>query len=371
VKIHPPKLVLRIRKATKVEMVSSSSVSANFQATVDEFSSTMYRYRGGVSNPSTASPTIESSASASVSAARVSFSQQAKKIFKKLCRQYMRTRLPPSYLLPLWDLRDYIDFEDFVMWKSEVGLKKGAIWEEDGRIYFDQWPIKPHEQIIGDFNSQFSSQFVSIFIGTAHWNAWIYDGTTGIALYQNQFNFSDIRIPGRRKQPDAAWRPRPRRQDPNSAQFIPLQSNGELFPTLALEVGSSQLVADLQRIRDRMLGWKSGVNVVVLIAYNRNQTRNADSWYLEVSERDYTAPSPPPNTPVIYPPCHVIFSTPKQGSRFPLVNTPLPANLHTFSIPTTSLYNPEPVPATNPQLPPNFILQVEQIRMTIMNERMP
>lgn len=54
------------------------------------------------------------------------------------------------------------------------------------------------------------------------------------------------------------------------------QSNGDLFPTLVLEVGNSQPVSELLDVRDR---WKTGINVFVLVAYNRNQTRQSDSWF--------------------------------------------------------------------------------------------
>src|SRR5947207_11601756 len=77
-----------------------------------------------------------------------------------------------------------------------------------------------------------------------------------VPLLKIQSDVLDVRIPGRRKQPDSSWRPkrRPHLPLPNPyAALIPMQSNGDPFPTLILEVGSSQSVPDLLEIRDKTL----------------------------------------------------------------------------------------------------------------------
>jgi len=101
----------------------------------------------------------------------------------------------------------------------------------------------------------------------------------------------DIRIrgAGRDQEPDAAWRPNPRPQAPLPNALLPLlpsQPNGDPYPSLVMEVGNSQSIPDLINIRDRMLSWRTAINVFVLISYNRNATRATDTWFLQISVRD-------------------------------------------------------------------------------------
>jgi hypothetical protein len=58
---------------------------------------------------------------------------------------------------PLWRMREYIDFEDIVVWRDEVGVKKGVVYDE-GKVRFNEWPFPPHEAIVDTFNSQFITQ---------------------------------------------------------------------------------------------------------------------------------------------------------------------------------------------------------------------
>ena len=111
----------------------------------------------------------------------------------------------------------------------------------------------------------------------------------------------DIRIAGagRHQQLDAAWRPNNRPQAALTNALVPLfpaQPNGDPYPSLVLEVGNSQSIPDLISIRDRMLSWRTAINIFVLVAYNRTSSRTADSWFLQISVRDYLAPQPPPAT---------------------------------------------------------------------------
>jgi hypothetical protein len=93
----------------------------------------------------------------------------------------MRLQRPPPAIdmETIWKFKKYIDFEDFVLWKDQVGIKRGVMFDEDGTIIFQEWPIRPHDQIIGEFNSQFDRQFLSIFANTPHYPLWVNDGTTG------------------------------------------------------------------------------------------------------------------------------------------------------------------------------------------------
>jgi hypothetical protein len=88
--------------------------------------------------------------------------------------------LPPAKdMETIWKFKKYFDFEDFVLWKDQVGIKKGVMFDEDGMIIFQECLIHPHDQIIGEFNSQFDCQFMSFFANTLHYPLWVNDGTTG------------------------------------------------------------------------------------------------------------------------------------------------------------------------------------------------
>jgi hypothetical protein len=95
----------------------------------------------------------------------------------------LKTQTPPTdkEMEPLWEMREHIDFEDIVVWRDEVGVKKGLVYE-NGRVLFNEWPVPPHENIIAEFNSQFDRQYVSPYAGTAHYPVFTNDGTQGIYL---------------------------------------------------------------------------------------------------------------------------------------------------------------------------------------------
>jgi hypothetical protein len=120
-----------------------------------------------------------------------------------------------------------------------------------------------------------------------------------------------------------------------------------------------------------MLSHQTAINVFILIAYNRNATRQADTWFLQVAVRDYYAPQPPPGTGADYPPCTVLYETPKIGLRYPKVETPLNQDAQTYTLDIHHLYHPEPPPILNPPLPASFRINVEQVRNIIINWRRP
>jgi hypothetical protein len=138
---------------------------------------------------------------------------------------------------------------------------------------------------------------------------------------------------------------------------------------LILEVGHSQSIPDIIGIRDRMLSPQTAINVFVLIAYNRNSTRQSDTWYMQIALRDYFAPPSPPGMHI--PPFIVVYETPKIGARYPKVDTPLAQGTRFYDLDTGCLYDPEPIPNLNPPLPASFRIDIEQIRSTIFNSRRP
>jgi hypothetical protein len=123
------------------------------------------------------------------------------------------------------------------------------------------------------------------------------------------------------------------------ALLLPQQTNGDPFPSLILEVGHSQSIPDLIGIRDRMLSPQTAINVFVFIAYNRNLTRQNDTWYMQITLRDYFAPPSPPRIHV--PPFVVAYETPKVGAHYPKVDTPLAQGTRVYNLDTGCLYDLE------------------------------
>jgi hypothetical protein len=193
-----------------------------------------------------------------------------------------------------------------------------------------------------------------------------------VSAFKNEFDVLDIRIPGpgRDKEPDAAWRLSRRPQNLGNAltPLLPQQTNGDPFPSLVLEVGHSQSIPNLLDIRDRMLP-QTVINVFVLIAYNRNSTRQSDTWYMQIALRDYFAPPSPPGMQIS--PFLVAYETPTIGAHYPKVETPLTQRAQVYHLDTGCLYDPEPIPNLNPPLPASFRIDIEQIRSTIFNCRRP
>jgi hypothetical protein len=136
-------------------------------------------------------------------------------------------------------------------------------------------------------------------------------------------------------------------------------------------VGNSQSIPELMSIRDRMLSWRTAINVFVLVSYNRNATRATDSWFVEISVRDYLAPHPPPGTAGNYPACIVVYETPKTGARYPKVNNNLAQGTGSYDLDTTHLYYPETPLILHPPLPASFRIDMDAIRATIIATRRP
>jgi hypothetical protein len=132
---------------------------------------------------SSATPSTSSVTSVNQGCNRAPAKTEIKTLFKKLCRKYLKTQTPPTdkEMEPLWEMREYIDFEDIMVWRDEVGVKKGLVYE-NGRVLFNEWPVPPHEHIVDEFNTQFSAQYKSPYIGTAHYPVFTNDGTQGIYL---------------------------------------------------------------------------------------------------------------------------------------------------------------------------------------------
>jgi hypothetical protein len=143
---------------------------------------------------------------------------------------------------------------------------------------------------------------------------------------------------------------------------------GKPWPTIILEIGNTQSVTKVLDIRDRALGHKTAINIFVGIVYNKNSTRSLDTWFVTVAHRDLTANEPTPNSPNKYPPPTIIGEFTKISGHYPRVNDAIVGNM-VWSVPTSYLYHPEPVPALQPPLPPTLDIDLEKFRLNILRNR--
>jgi hypothetical protein len=163
--------------------------------------------------------------------------------------------------------------------------------------------------------------------------------------------------------------PRPRPNPANVAvpTLIRLQPGlARPWPTVMLGVGNSESVRHLAVIRDRVLGHHTQVNVFVGISYNRNKTRNSDSWWACLAIRNINPPNPPANAPATWPACTIIGEIPKTpGGRYQRLKVPFVGNTVIWSVPTAILFHPEPIPVLQPPLPQSFDLDLEPVRQFV------
>jgi hypothetical protein len=70
---------------------------------------------------------------------RAPIKTEIKTLFKKLYRKYLKTQTPSidKEIESLWEMREYIDFEDIIIWRDEVDVKKDLVYE-NGRVLFNE-----------------------------------------------------------------------------------------------------------------------------------------------------------------------------------------------------------------------------------------
>jgi hypothetical protein len=85
----------------------------------------------------------------------------------------------------LWAEKASITFEDIIDWKDEVGLKRGVLFDADGTILFEEWPIRPHDVIIDEFSIQFFNQLRYPYTNTVHRPTFRNHGKEGSNLFPN------------------------------------------------------------------------------------------------------------------------------------------------------------------------------------------
>ena len=85
----------------------------------------------------------------------------ANRIFKRIGRAYLRKQRPPSAsaLSEINQYRHAFTWQDVIEWSDQIGLHHGVTYDDDGTILFEEWPLKPHDQIIDEISLLFDSQF--------------------------------------------------------------------------------------------------------------------------------------------------------------------------------------------------------------------
>jgi hypothetical protein len=106
---------------------------------------------------------------------------KAKRLFKKLTKDYVDSRTPPTDEAEQ-KLKAYSDIfqTTFVDWREELG---GNLRIElvRGLPLFQEWPVSPHEEIAELFNDVFSATMSNQF--PLHQRPFVPKGTTGTAYH--------------------------------------------------------------------------------------------------------------------------------------------------------------------------------------------
>jgi hypothetical protein len=137
---------------------------------------------------------------------------------------------------------------------------------------------------------------------------------------------------------------------------------GRPWPTVVFEAGISQSVTDIIDVRDNVLGYITGINIFFGVKYNENSAPGLDSLWAVLAVRDINAPLAPANAGPKYPPCIVVRELPKVNGRYHRLDDPLPGN-HKWSVATSLLFYPDPIPVLVPPLPPTLDIDLEAYRI--------
>jgi len=56
-----------------------------------------------------------------------------------------------------------LDLKTVFAWRDEVGIRRGILYE-DGKVEFEEWPVRPLEDDIDIFENIFKSQFLCSWV---------------------------------------------------------------------------------------------------------------------------------------------------------------------------------------------------------------
>ena len=147
---------------------------------------------------------------------------ETKREFKRLARMYMQRRAPPTLqdMIKFQGMKGTYDWTDILRWCEEVGLVQGVLYDDDtGAVEFLDFPLEPHEALKFEFNTRFSKEFLLPWMGTPVHPVFEGLGSSSKASqhhFVSKANVVDFWYPGRKKTPDASFRPYPR---PNPAML--------------------------------------------------------------------------------------------------------------------------------------------------------
>ena len=65
----------------------------------------------------------------------------------------------PERVRDLLEYKDELDLSTVFAWRDESGIRRGVLYE-NGKVEFEEWPVRPHEDIIDIFENIFKSQYV-------------------------------------------------------------------------------------------------------------------------------------------------------------------------------------------------------------------
>jgi hypothetical protein len=180
-----------------------------------------------------------------------------------MAKMYLHNQAPPppADMARLAQLRGSYNWPDIIRWQDEVGLRRGVVYDDkdDAVIFQDFWPLEPHEAIIGEFIFMFLNQLRAPWAGTQF--DPVFEGVGSASKASQDYlvskaNVPDYWYPGKKTSPDWSYGPNPR-PNPNdvNAALVRIQPLlGKPWPTIVLEIGNSQSVPDIIRIREPSLG---------------------------------------------------------------------------------------------------------------------
>jgi hypothetical protein len=93
----------------------------------------------------------------------------AKRVFKRIGRAYMRKQRTPS-ASDLAEINQYhhaFTWQDIIEWSDQISLRHGVTYDDDGTVLFEEWPIKPHDQIVDEISLLFDTKFRSPYVEQA------------------------------------------------------------------------------------------------------------------------------------------------------------------------------------------------------------
>ena len=135
--------------------------------------------------------------------------------------------------------------------------------------------------------------------------------------------------------------------------------NGKPWPTLVIEIGVSENIADFRRRRQLYLNHETSVNVFIGVGYHRNTNPADDTWHVCVAHRDINPGTPPVNPGPTRPPFVDVFESNDEPTCH-LLSVAQPQWV--FQIDTDLMWYPQTPPQGVPQ---QFTIDCDAIRQAI------